>query len=564
MHRKKWLLAGLGFAVFLGSIASAVTANDRSSPTYVSSSACAGCHADEYRRWIGTDHDKAMQLPGRESVLAPFAGEKFKDVTFHSSGAAGEYWIDQGAMSYRVAYTFGVDPLQQYLVEFPGGRLQPFPYAWNSREKRWLEVRAEKLPGGDPFHWTGRYQAWNNACAECHSTAVKKNYDPASDTYSTTFAEIDVGCESCHGPGSKHVEWASKGGEDRGLVPIDRAAQVDTCARCHAHRSRLTAETLPGAPLADELRPTTLREELYFDDGQIKDEVFEYGSFAQSKMFQRGVVCGDCHDPHGLKADSSNALCLKCHDKSLDGPSHHKHAAGPSCADCHMPARTYMGADARRDHSFRVPRPDLSLAIGTPNACTQNCHREKDDIWAARTVAAWYPGEKPRHFGKIFYRARRGEDVTEELRTLAESNAPAIVRATALELLAAQPKICRETGLLNDPSPLVREAALSCGEDLPDAERARYISAALADESRLVRLEAARLSLGLNLPKAAAARSELEKRHRSQLDVADGWFNLGANAEASGDIKAATRYYLEALARDPQFLPAKVNLSRLR
>lgn len=589
MQRAHWLfLLAPGAALGLGSLLP-----DAGEAHYVSSEVCASCHAEEWSKWQGSDHDASMALPSAATVHGDFEGAVFErggtwarfvregnGFTIESKDAGG------AVVRHPVKYTFGTAPLQQYLVELPGGRIQPFPIAWDTERRTWFEVLPAVSPT-DPLHWTGRQQSWSSMCADCHSTAVSKNHDPQTDTHATTFEELDVGCQSCHGPGSLHVAWASgdRSRPERGLLPVSRAREVETCAPCHSHRSPLSPKAVAGEPFTDHYRPSTLAEGLYFADGQIQGEVFEYGSFTQSKMFSRGVVCSDCHDPHRLEIPEGNAVCTRCHGaaparfgdvaalrETFDDPAHHHHAPGSEgalCVSCHMPERTYMGVDGRRDHSFRVPRPELAEKLGTPDACTLSCHQEKTARWAAENVSRWFPGKKPVHYGEIFTQARRGEKVSPALVLLARtSTQPAIVRATALELLQADPEACLKaaTSALADPSPIVREAALACGEFLPNSTRESWAGPKLGDPSRLVRLEAARLLAGVTLRTfdATAARAELQARHESQLDLPEGWFNLAVLAEAERKDAEAAAHYRRALELDPLFRPAIFNLVQLQ
>lgn len=539
-----------------------------------------------------------MATPSASTVLGDFAGAIFEGEQIWARFLTedGAYWIETRSAAgplerHRVRYTFGIRPLQQYLLEAPGGRLQAFGIAWDTERGRWFDVLSNRA---EDLGWAGRYQRWNSMCAECHSTGVRKRYDPDADRYATRFEDVDVGCQSCHGPGARHVRWArDPQGGDSGLeVRLGARAQdeLDSCAPCHSRRSRVSAEPIPGAAFLDQYRPQALRAGLYFADGQIEDEVFVYGSFLQSRMHQQGVRCTDCHDPHSQRLHASdNRLCTRCHGeapprdrfetlraKDYDSPEHHHHPPGEGarCVACHMPARTYMQVDDRRDHSFRVPRPDLSVAIGVPNACNQSCHGDKSDQWAQGHVRAWYPEGRGEHFGVTFDRARRGQDVSIALvRIVADVSRPAIVRATALELLRAHPRACLHAARAArvDPSALVREAAYACGESLEPSARARWAAAGLSDERRLVRLEAARLLAGPPAsqlePEAAAgfrrARAELVQRHEAELDLPDGPFNLGVLAEAEGDLDAARGRYRRALVLDPAFVPAAMNLASL-
>jgi predicted CXXCH cytochrome family protein len=394
-----------------------------------------------------------------------------------------------------------VTPLQQYLVELLGGRLQSLTLVWDTESRRWFSLYPkERFQPDDPLHWTGRYQNWNLMCAECHTTDLVKGYDPASDSYRTTWAEMGVGCEACHGPGKKHVEWAQAlkpgdpAGQDNGLAVDfkvhDHRYQVDSCAACHARRGRITAEPHTGKPFLDRFMPELLRAGMYHADGQILDEVYEYGSFLQSKMYRQGVRCSDCHEPHSLKLRAEgNALCVRCHGerpdppfptlkpKRYDTPEHHFHPAGSTgarCVECHMPAKRYMVVDPRRDHSLRVPRPDLSVKLGAPNACT-GCHVGKDAQWAAAQVAQWYGSERPRepHYAEVLDAGRKPDAPASLLAFATDRGQPGIVRATALDLLRGREGVDLDTivAAARDDDSLVRLAAAGALETLPEAVR---------------------------------------------------------------------------------------------
>ncbi|MFP8880341.1 MAG: multiheme c-type cytochrome, partial [Myxococcota bacterium] len=382
--------------------------------SYVGSAECGRCHADQFEKWSGSHHDLAMQIASDATVLGNFDAAEFSQHGAHFlfSRRDGRFLVrtedaNGDPAEFEIAYTFGVEPLQQYLVRLARGRLQVLSVAWDTRPsaqggQRWFHLYPdERQRPGDPFHWTGGYQTWNHMCAECHSTNLEKHFDSATDSYATKWAEIDVACEACHGPGSLHVAGAAAGSDAPAGLPVGFAAgdsryQVDVCAPCHSRRHRVSAEDRTGQPLLDHFVPVTLRAGLYHSDGQILEEVYVYGSFVQSAMYAHGVACSDCHDPHSLELRiAGNGLCTQCHaetgnpsfpsltKKAYDTAEHHFHpagSAGAQCVNCHMPARTYMQIDPRRDHSFRVPRPDVSMKLGTPNACT-GCHTDRTAAW---------------------------------------------------------------------------------------------------------------------------------------------------------------------------------------
>ncbi|QDV68315.1 photosystem I assembly protein Ycf3 [Rosistilla carotiformis] len=379
--------------------------------SYVGRDACIQCHQKEAELFAGSHHDLAMDLATDQSVIGDFSGVElthygitsrmYRDgdrFMIHTEGPDGK--LDD----FEIKYVFGVDPLQQYLVEFDRsagmadnevGRLQVLRVSWDTHAKKWFHLDPpdvqEKLAPDDDLHWTGIAQRWNTMCAECHSTNLRKNFDPSTARYHTTWSEIDVSCEACHGPGSLHVELANSKSlfwdrhHGMGLAElkgVDAIPQIEACAPCHSRRRVLKSGFQPGQRFCDFYEPELLQESTYHANGEILDEVYVYGSFIQSKMYHKGIRCSDCHDPHSLKLKQpGNATCTSCHAHpagKYDTPSHHRHepgTAGASCVECHMPETTYMAVDPRRDHSIRIPRPDLSVALGTPNACT-GCHVE--------------------------------------------------------------------------------------------------------------------------------------------------------------------------------------------
>ena len=325
--------------------------------TYVGRETCGKCHEAEVKAWAGSHHAEAMQHATASTVHGDFNDAHFTygDVTTTFYRQDGKFMIrtdgpDGTLHDFEAKFTFGVAPLEQYLLQLPGGRLQAFSIAWDSRPKadggqRWLHLHPEEtIKTGDPLHWTGLQQNWNYMCADCHSTNLRRNYDPVAGDYHTSFSEINVSCESCHGPGSLHLAWARKDAgwlslepskglsvaldERRGVTwtldpnsgnstrsaPRQTTREIETCAHCHARRGPIWGEAKPGAPIGDAYRVALLDDNLYFPDGQIRDEVYEYGSFLQSRMFHAGVTCSDCHDPHSLQLRASaNGVCLQCH-----------------------------------------------------------------------------------------------------------------------------------------------------------------------------------------------------------------------------------------------------------
>jgi len=574
--------------------------------TYEGREACAPCHEEEDAAWRGSHHDLAMDPATDETVLGDFDDAEITwfGVTsrFYRRGDAyfvSTEGVDGKISEFPVEYVFGVTPLQQYLIPFPNGRYQVLPLCWDSRTKeeggqRWFHIYPdERIPPGDVLFWAGPNQNWNYVCAECHSTDLKKNWNLAKRTYDTSWEEIDVSCEACHGPGSAHIEWVNRtaGLKDQPvdwrtrtkmLAPMKGAPQMEICARCHSRRTQISMDYVHGKPLLDTHRLSILSERLYHPDGQIKDEVYVYGSFIQSRMHREGVVCADCHDPHSMRTyRQGNALCVRCHDADeLDTEKHHFHEPGTEgsfCVDCHAPETTYMVVDPRRDHSFRNPRPDLSDQLGTPNACN-GCHDDQTNEWSAKYVREWYGEDRRKewHYGEAIHAGREGAPgASAELAKLArDESQPGIARATALMLLARFRGPAARAVLpkaLKDDDPIVRAAAVRSLEDWPPAEAADLALARLSDPVRLVRIEAARL---LATAPAGRLSKEQQKRLRDGVieyvrsemansDRGASHANLGIFYARRRDLAAAEAAYRNAIAVEPTAMRPYVNLADL-
>ncbi len=602
-------------------------------PGFVGVAVCETCHASQTEKWRASHHARAMAPADATNVLGDFGGASVDlagtRMAFSKKGdryVLTETAADGTPRDYDVAYTFGFFPLQQFLLDVGDGRLQAHTAAWDSRPKphggqRWYSLHGKDVvKPSNPLHWAGDFQNWNFMCAECHSTDLVKGYDAATGRYATSWAEIDVACEACHGPGERHVAWArereanppppgetaaSAGADPRldvrfpreleaeawafekGSVTAQRVLpgvhrpEIETCARCHSRRAPNREGYAFGRPLADSYDVTLLDPELYHADGQILDEVYEYGSFLQSKMYRRGVTCSSCHDAHsGQLALPGNDLCTRCHDKeTFDAPAHHRHSQGSDaakCVECHMVSRKYMGVDERRDHSFRVPRPDLTIETGSPNACN-DCHRDESAAWAADAIRKWF-GEKSRlgsfHYGKAIAAARDAKPGAARLllRAASDEELAPMARASALVLLRgwmgpdAHAAVERAAA---DPSPLVRLAAARTIDALPPPLRLRLGLRLLADDIRGVRIDAAAAladipPAALRAEDAAAIErgvAEHIEAQRVNLDRPEAHGNLGIIALARGDAAGAESAFRKALAMRPSFSRAAVNLA---
>jgi Flp pilus assembly protein TadD len=602
--------------------------DEKLTATFVGAPVCAECHKPETGLWRGSHHDRAMQIADSTTVLGNFNNATFKKdgVTTTFFKKQYDYFVqtdgpDGKLHEYKIAYTFGVYPLQQYLVAFPGGRYQALSICWDSRPaaeggQRWFHLYPnEKIDYKDILHWTGPYQNWNFMCAECHSTNLQKNYSLSDDRFATNWSEINVSCEACHGPGSRHVDWAHQLKRGRRIIDPTKAlavtfadtsdgtwsfkpgqaiatrtralssrAEFETCARCHARRAQIWREYEYGKPLTETHRVALLDEGVYHADGQTMavEEVYEYGSFLQSKMYEAGVTCSDCHDSHSLRFRfPGNAICLQCHlPAKYDVPAHHFHkinTAAAQCVSCHMVERKYMVIDGRRDHSFRVPRPDLTMKLNTPNACN-DCHKDRSAKWASETVTKWYgPNHKNEwHFGEALHAGQTGQpDAQNQLmQTVENTKVPGIVRATALSLLQqylsanARPTVERA---ITDVDPLVRRAAAATLSSFDPQTRLLFGMQLLHDPIRGVRLETvpavasvpAEYFDGEQRSSFDRAVAEYRESQLGNADRAETHVNLGWLATQLGEFDEAEASYRNAIRLQPSFIPAYINLADL-
>ena len=587
---------------------------------YVGAQQCASCHQQQTTLWQGSHHELAMQPANEKTVLGDFDNASFDYFGTVSSfyKKENQFFVqtdgpDGKLTDYPIAYTFGVFPLQQYLIKFPKGRYQALLIAWDTRSEkeggqRWFHLYPdEPIRHDDELHWTGINQNWNYMCADCHSTNLEKNYDVSSSEYRTTSSDINVSCEACHGPGSTHVQWAQLAEETRRTYPdndmgftvqfdersgidwridkktghavrskpLNKRVELDVCGRCHARREAVSSDYQPGAPLLDHFRVSLLSQNLYHADGQIDEEVYVYGSFLQSKMYEMGVTCSDCHKSHSLKLRvQGNGLCGQCHSSTkYDSDKHHHHkteATGGQCVNCHMPAKNYMVVDTRRDHSFRIPRPRLSVTIGTPNACNQ-CHDDKSAKWALGKVTAWYGEQSPQLYAASFSAANHYRiDAEEELLSVAEDQRnSAIVRGTAFSLLGdgiTQRSLPAIKRAVRDIDPLVRMGAISTLDALSPQLRAEIGLPLLSDPLRVIRTEAAR-RLGAHPVSShdalKSALAEYKSIQRFNTDRPESLSNLANLALQESDLAGAESLYKQAIELAPYYVPAYINLADL-
>lgn len=576
---------------------------------------CAACHQEEYAQWQHSHHAKAMQEATDQTVLAQFDGSAtaFGEYDFrflkqgeHFRVSIQKQGSDKPPQIFDIPYTFGYTPLQQYLARLPQGKFQALPVVWDTRPKaeggqRWYALESD-------LNWDHPGFTWNTSCADCHSTALQKNYEVATQRFNTTWDEINVACVSCHGGADAHLRWlqTDQPEEQKNAgFPVSLAErgqwrwleneaiarrndppegeQLSTCAQCHSRRERI-GEWHPGTALLDHSVPAMISSPQYFADGQIRDEVFVLGSFMQSRMHAAGVVCSNCHEPHSLKLRAEgDALCNQCHLKdAYSGPDHHGHSPQTAgCVDCHMPATVYMGVDPRRDHRFGIPDPVLSAALGSPDPCS-DCHEDAaaEELASAIDSFGGSFGEKSgervssTELTQIFAEAAIGVPGN-SLRYRLDGEAFSPIRQAAI-LVAINANA--DAGLraivdnkLRHADPMVRLAAVRSLAAIPLEQRWASLSPLIDDPVRAVRFEtAATLAQAISLPLPPESRAALagllgryESYLQSNLDSPTLASNLGNFYAAQNEREQAEAAYRQAIALDRDFIYPYLQLAEL-
>ena len=569
---------------------------------------CISCHQQAQADWQQSHHAHSMAIADRDGVIGDFNQIKAQHfgqtASFYQKD--NQYWVsltqNNQRNDYLVKYSFGIYPLQQYLVSTKKDRLQVFPFAWDARPKdeggqRWYaNVLDEDIQPNDRLHWQQPLQNWNGMCADCHSDELVRQYNTDTGSFNTQFSQINVGCVSCHGNKNEqhskqeltkktpkkdtsatdisHWQFKNKAKTATWQGPPRNNDFMQTCFACHSLRSPLTDGFTAGKPFLDQFSPTLIDAPLYFADGQIKEEVFEYGSFSQSKMFQAGVNCLDCHDKHTLKVKTkTNGLCLQCHNQQqYQQKLHHQHqpdSAGAQCVNCHMPTQRYMGVDDRRDHKFSIPRPDLSSQYQQPNACIQ-CHHQQTNQWAEEKLQQWHGKPEPLALTTQYFmnmQSRVPLSLSQHLTVINDSSLSEIKRASAVLLLAQNTNQLTDAVIkpwVNSSLPLMRLATAKMGYLLSDSDKRKSYQGLLSDRYRAVRVAAAEQLVNLTVDNSdLLKRAFIELTLSNQINSWRGEGNINASmlAVRQGNKEAAIKSLHMGIRVDPYFDASYVNLA---
>ncbi|HBH61650.1 MAG TPA: hypothetical protein DDX85_07935 [Nitrospiraceae bacterium] len=382
---------------------------------YVGSTRCKDCHWKEHDTWKNTLHSKFMQPAGDYTILGDFEiHNKFTtNVTKSAPRLAGEevtsrmfikdgrYYVntmgpDWEFHDYQITNVIGIGRRQNFLTTFPNGEIHLLPVEWDIRSKSWHDLNGlEKSYPGNGEYWSSTQRIWQYTCGGCHVTGLRINYVEGSDTFNTTWVDMGIGCEACHGPGSNHVKAASEyfNYEKENIInpaKLPWRLRAMVCGQCHNWGSSTAniADHKKGIPAkysyAYDFRPGKPLYLSYVENlDDRKKHHQQYNEWMQSEHAKAGIMCTNCHNVHQAE-DFENAmtkltpdsLCMNCHKTLQRRAAHSIHTFG-SCVACHMPETK----GHEHSHTFQFISPELSIKAGgfdkQTNSCS-GCHHHKD------------------------------------------------------------------------------------------------------------------------------------------------------------------------------------------
>ena len=607
IQKNQFLLTGLAVVVLAAAGLAFRTRHAQQSVLnngYVGSNSCRSCHAKFYQLWSTSHHGLAMQLYSPEFVRASQLVDsptiRIGDTSYRAEITDRGGWIvEQGKSGdehrYAIEQALGGKNVYYFLTSLERGHLQVLPLAFDTRTKTWMDATLsmtmhENVPHEQPVTWRDRTLTFNTSCYGCHVSQIETNYDPANDSYHTTWREPGINCETCHGPAGKHVrlyQAAEKSGQspdELGLISfksLKPEQRSDACASCHAKISEISSAFHVGDKFFDNFSLVTYESPDFYPDGRDLGENYTFTSWMMSPCTKTGKLnCVSCHTSSGryrfAKGDPNKA-CLPCHEELVNNAPAHTHhkadSAGNSCVSCHMPMTEYARM-RRSDHSMRPPTPATTIKYKSPNACN-DCHRDKDAHWADTLVRQWYPRDyqAPVLAQAALIDAARKRDWSKlpaMLTYIQDPNHNTVVAASLIRLLGP----CRDSRkfaavqtALKDPSPLVRANAVDILAEHLDMPTAQALVPYTKDESRLVRLRAA-AALSQVPPNAldVATRAAIEpatQEYIASLSYRQDNFaqhlNLGNFHGNRGELQEAVGEYEKAATLRPDFAPPLVN-----
>ncbi len=574
---------------------------------YAGSASCRECHEVFYERWAPSHHGLAMQPYSdqfAQANLSPQSGDlELGSRRYHAEVAPGQGWVLESRAGrteeLRIDYVLGGKNVYYFLTPLSKGRLQTLPIAYDVHRRVWFDTAASGVrhfPGeregtDAPVDWTDWRYTFNTACHGCHVSQLATNYDAASDSYRTVWREPGIACETCHGPAAQHVRIARATPEGQPLPEL-AVVQVrtlspelrnDLCASCHAKLMPLTNGFKPGERFFDHFDLATLEDPDFYPDGRDLGENYTFTSWLMSPCAQSGELdCVHCHTSSGryrFQSENFNDACMPCHANKVRDITAHTHhppeSEGSRCISCHMPMSSFAQMN-RSDHSMRPPSPAATMAFQSPNACN-SCHSDQTAGWADSFVRQWRSRDYQApilRLGRLVEAARKQDwkRLPEILEYIQSPDRQEVFAASLLRLTGSCPNPAVIPAFLRaaeDPSPLVRSAAVEALSLHPSPESVRALLDAAGDERRVVRIRAAagllelpRQQLG---PADAARLAQATEEYLAFITARpDQWsshYNVGNYYLAQGSLRQSISAFTKASQMEPRAPMPLVNAS---
>ncbi len=407
---------------------------------FVGAQACASCHPEEYDAWGGSTHGQAGGWPNDETIIPKFDGEVLKftnaRVRLSRDGSSYAFLVTRGKGMERRYTVDGVvgrglihgGGAQTFFTRGQHGRMLFLPLEYNVEKKSWFcQTTTPKkwaiIDGSFPLEacqWPAKRPLGTGTgptCQNCHGSQIEVAFTGPESQIETRVKSFSINCESCHGPGKRHVTLMAAGGAPkdgeigmRALSVVDKHESMKVCMACHGNKLELQAGYLSGDPLENYYAQLTLWDvgERKVDfDGRTLGFAYQQGHVYSPCYTSGSMTCVDCHSPHSLKYRDvtgtplvdrfDDGQCVGCHVSKVESQAHHRHKTRLKCTDCHMPFRQHdnVGTQiriSRSDHAIPIPRPGSTHG---EQAC-RDCHLKVGVPWETSQFSVKFGGLKPR------------------------------------------------------------------------------------------------------------------------------------------------------------------------